>query len=168
MVFHWSLSDSKVPQVSSTLLTILADLDNAIVWMVSTRPVIFKFSSPSTNHLVTVPSATITLSFSTGFSILLQTPGTLLLLFLLLLRVFNISVSWWSFIEVSRTLLSIPVDLSNAIVSMVSICPVISKFFFPFINLSVTGPSPFINLSVTVPRALITLGINVNFMFHIF
>ena len=35
MVFHWSLSDSMSPQVSRTLLSIL---NNAVVWMVSTRP----------------------------------------------------------------------------------------------------------------------------------
>ena len=31
MVFHWSLSDSKSPQISRTLLSILADLNNAVV-----------------------------------------------------------------------------------------------------------------------------------------
>ena len=50
---HRSLSDSKSPQVSRTLLRILADLNNAVVWMVSTRPLIFKSSSPCTNPLVT-------------------------------------------------------------------------------------------------------------------
>ena len=34
-VFHWSLSDSKSPQVSRTLLCILAVLNNVVVWMVS-------------------------------------------------------------------------------------------------------------------------------------
>ena len=43
MVFHWSLSDSKSPQFSRTLLSILADLNNAVVWMVSTCPL---FLSP--------------------------------------------------------------------------------------------------------------------------
>ena len=38
MVFHWSLSDSKSPHVSRTLLSILAILNNVVVWMVSTRP----------------------------------------------------------------------------------------------------------------------------------
>ena len=42
MVFHWSVSDSKSPQVSRTLLSIRADLNNAVVWMVSTHPLIFK------------------------------------------------------------------------------------------------------------------------------
>ena len=49
MVYHWSLSDSKSPQVSKTLLSILVVLNNAIIWMVSTRPVISKSSSPCTN-----------------------------------------------------------------------------------------------------------------------
>ena len=34
MVFHWSLSDSKSPQISRTLLSILAVLNNAVVCMV--------------------------------------------------------------------------------------------------------------------------------------
>ena len=37
VIFHWSLSDNKSPQVSSILLSILADLNNAVVWMVSTH-----------------------------------------------------------------------------------------------------------------------------------
>ena len=40
----FSLS-SKYPQVSRTLLSILADLKNAVVWMVSTCPLISKSSS---------------------------------------------------------------------------------------------------------------------------
>ena len=61
MVFHWSLSDSKSPQVSTTFLNILADLNNAIVWMVSTRPLISKSSSPFINPLMAVPRAPITI-----------------------------------------------------------------------------------------------------------
>ena len=38
MVFHWSLSDTKSPQVSRILLSILADLNKDVVWMVSNRP----------------------------------------------------------------------------------------------------------------------------------
>ena len=60
MVFHWSLSDSKSPQVSTTLLSILAVLNNAVVWMVSTRLPTSKFSSPFSNPLVTVSNALIT------------------------------------------------------------------------------------------------------------
>ena len=61
MVFHWNLSDSKSPQVSRTLLSILAVLNNAVVWMVSTRPQTSKSSSPFSNPLVTVPNAPITI-----------------------------------------------------------------------------------------------------------
>ena len=61
MVFHWSLSDGKSPQVSRTLLSILAVLNNIVVWMVSTRPLTSKSSSPFSNPLVTVPNAPITI-----------------------------------------------------------------------------------------------------------
>ena len=98
MVFHWSLRDSKSPQVSRTLLSILAVLNNAVVWMVSTRPPTSKSSSPFSNPLVTVPNAPITIGiiitymfhsffnslarsrylsfFSHSFSFILWPPGT--------------------------------------------------------------------------------------------
>ena len=60
-VFHWSLSDSKSLQVSRTLLSILGVLNNAVVWMVSTRPLTSKSSSSLNNPLVTVPKAPITI-----------------------------------------------------------------------------------------------------------
>ena len=53
MVFHWSLTDSKSPQVSRTLLSILAVLNNVVVWMVPTRPPTSKSSNPFSNPLVT-------------------------------------------------------------------------------------------------------------------
>ena len=49
------------PQVLRTLLSILADLNNAVVWTVTTRLVISKSSGPCTNPLVTVPRAPITI-----------------------------------------------------------------------------------------------------------
>ena len=61
MVFHGSLSNSKSPQVTRTLLSILAVLNNAVVWMVSTRPLTSKSSSPFSFPLVTVPNAAITI-----------------------------------------------------------------------------------------------------------
>ena len=64
MVFHWSLRDSKSPQVSRRILSILAVLNNVIVWMVSNRLPTSKSSSPFSNPLVTVPNAPITLGIS--------------------------------------------------------------------------------------------------------
>ena len=54
MLFHWRLSDSKSPQVSRSLLSILAVFKNAVVWMVSTRSPTSKSSRPFNNPLVTV------------------------------------------------------------------------------------------------------------------
>ena len=59
MVFHWRLRNNKSPQVSRTLLSILVDLNNSVVWMVATRPLISKSSSPCTDPLVTIPDAII-------------------------------------------------------------------------------------------------------------
>ena len=56
MVFYWSLRDSESPEISRTILSFLADLNSAVVWMVSIRPLISKSSSPCTKSLVTVPS----------------------------------------------------------------------------------------------------------------
>ena len=67
MVSHWGLSDCKFPQVSRTFLSILADLNNAIIWVVSTRPVISKLSSPCTNPLMTVPTTPITIGIIVTF-----------------------------------------------------------------------------------------------------
>ena len=55
MVFHWRLSDSKSPQVSRTLLSILAVFNNAVVWIVSSRSPTSKSSRPFNNPLVTLP-----------------------------------------------------------------------------------------------------------------
>ena len=48
MVVHWSLSDIKFPQISRTLLSILADLNNAVVW----SPLILLFPSPPVPLLI--------------------------------------------------------------------------------------------------------------------
>ena len=60
MVSHWSLSDSKSPQVFRTLLGILAVLSNALIRIVSTRPPTSKSFRPFNNPLVIVPKAPIT------------------------------------------------------------------------------------------------------------
>ena len=66
MFVHRSLSESNSPQVSRTLLSILSDFNNAVVWMVSNQP-ISNSSSPCTNPLVTVPSALITIGITITF-----------------------------------------------------------------------------------------------------
>ena len=55
------------PQVSRTVHTILIDLNNAVVLMVSTRPLISKSCNPFTNHLVTVPKEPITIGIIITF-----------------------------------------------------------------------------------------------------
>ena len=67
MVFHWSLCDSKFPQVSRTLLSILADLNNVVEWIVSTRPLISKSSSPFNYPLVTGPKVRTTIGIIVTF-----------------------------------------------------------------------------------------------------
>ena len=67
MVFHCSLSDSKSPQVSRTLLSILAILNNVVIWMVFTRSPTSKSSSLFSNPLVIVPNAPITIGIIVTF-----------------------------------------------------------------------------------------------------
>ena len=115
MVFHWSLSDSKSPQVSRTRLRILAVLSNAVVWIVSVCPPISKSSRPFNNPLVIVPNAPITIGtivtfmFHSFFNSLARSRYLLLLLLLFLLlfyslHAFHTSVSWLSFTGVSSNL----------------------------------------------------------------
>ena len=67
MVFHWRLSDSKAPQVSRTLLSILAVFTNSVVWIVSTRPPTSKSSRSFNNPLVAVPKAPIAIGIIVTF-----------------------------------------------------------------------------------------------------
>ena len=67
VVFQWSLRDNKSPQISRTHFSILADLNNEVVWMVSANLLISKSSSPCTNPLVTVPRAPITIGITVTF-----------------------------------------------------------------------------------------------------
>ena len=67
MVFYWRLSDWKVPQVSRTLLNILAVFNNTVVGIISTRLPTFKYSMPFNNPLVTVPKAPITIGIIVTF-----------------------------------------------------------------------------------------------------
>ena len=67
MVFHRSMSDNKSSQVSRTLLSILADLSNTVIWIVSTRRLISNSPSAFTNPLVTLPRAPITSGITVTF-----------------------------------------------------------------------------------------------------
>ena len=102
MVFHWSLRDSKSPQISRTLLSIRAVLNNAVVWMVSTRP-------PTSNLLLLL----------------------FLLLNQHYLMVFHWSLTDRKSSQIFGTLLSISTDLNNAVVWMVSNRPLVSKSSSP-------------------------------------
>ena len=65
--FSWSLCDNKSLQVSTTLLSILADLYTAEIWMITTCPQISKSARPSTNHLGIVPSPPNTIGITVTF-----------------------------------------------------------------------------------------------------
>ena len=67
MVFHWRLIDRKYLQVTRTLLNILANLNNAVIWMVSIRPLIFKSSILIISPLVSVQSEEITIGITITF-----------------------------------------------------------------------------------------------------
>ena len=67
MVFHWSLSDSKSPQISRTILSILIDLYSGVVRMFFTRLLIAKSSSFFTRPLGIVPSAPITIGITGAY-----------------------------------------------------------------------------------------------------
>ena len=57
--FYWILSNSKSAHVSRTLLSILADLKNAVVGIVTASSSISKLTSPFKLSLGIVPSALI-------------------------------------------------------------------------------------------------------------
>ena len=138
MVFDWSLSDSKSPQVSRTLLSILAVLNNAIFWKVSTRPPTSKSSSPFSNPLVTVPNAPITIGiivtcmFDSFFNSLAR--SRYYYYYYYYLCVFCTSISIWSFtrvvvvFQVSRTLHSILADINYVKVSLMGLKITLTAF----------------------------------------
>ena len=76
LFFHWGLSDSKSHQVSRTLLSILVDFNNTLVWMVFIRPPISKFSRPFSKSLGNVESMSITTSITFMFHSFLNSRAT--------------------------------------------------------------------------------------------
>ena len=67
VVFHWTLSDCKSPLVSRTLLSILANLNIAVFWMVSVFPLVSNSSRLSSKSFGTPPCALITISITVIF-----------------------------------------------------------------------------------------------------
>ena len=67
MVFLQSLKDTSLLKPPGLFFSILADLNNSIVWIVSTRPLISKSPSPCTNPLLTVLRAPITVGVTVSF-----------------------------------------------------------------------------------------------------
>ena len=63
MVSHWSLSDSKLPQIFGRLFSILAKLNYPQIWMFFTCP-IFKSSSPLFKRLGMIPIVPITIGLT--------------------------------------------------------------------------------------------------------
>ena len=143
-VFHWSLSDCKSSQVSKTLLSIRIVLNNAVIWMVASRPQNSWSFSLFNNPLVTVSKQLLKLSpsfFIIFFSIPQQGRRNysfhiLSVLFcgqlgseffpIALAVDFHWSMSDSMSLQVSWKFLSLMADLNNSIVWMVSIRPLIS------------------------------------------
>ena len=67
MGFYRSLTDSTDSQVSRSVLSILADLNNAVDWMFSSCPLISKFFRPYINPSVAVPRVPITIGIMVTF-----------------------------------------------------------------------------------------------------
>ena len=68
MIFHWSLNDRKSPQVSRTLWSILPDLINAVVWIVSACPPICRVDLASFPSAPVTNGITVTALFHSFFS----------------------------------------------------------------------------------------------------
>ena len=96
VVFHWSLNDSKSPQVFRTLLSILASLNNTVIWIVAIHPQIFNSSS---FPLGTVPSApiiigiNINLMFHSYLSSLARSKNLSLFLFSLIFILWSVGLA---------------------------------------------------------------------------
>ena len=88
MIFHWSPSDSRTPQVSRTLLSILS---NAVVWMVSiSTPIPNLFTKPLGTISSTLIAIDIIVTFLLhSFQVLWQGPSTCP--FIIIIIVFTIS-----------------------------------------------------------------------------
>ena len=123
MVFDWSLSDSKSPQLSRTFLSNLAVLNNSVVWMVSTRPPI-KSSSPFNDPLVTVTKAPITIGIIVTFMFhsFFQFPSKVEVLILLF--------PFFQLLLLLLLLLSSPLLLLLVVIVLVALCECLCVYVF--------------------------------------
>ena len=64
LVFPWSLSDITSSQISKTRLSILVDVNNAVIWMFFSLPLPFDCSNPVSNRWGNVSSTPITLAMA--------------------------------------------------------------------------------------------------------
>ena len=166
MVSHWRLNDSKLPQVSWTLRSILDVFNNAVVWMVSTRPPTSKSSRLFINPSVTVlktPIANgifVTFMFHSFFQFSSQVE--------VLMSLFKILIFESFFISTTAGILS--QDFQRQQISSCfldhSQCSGCSKKKTALVL--TVSTRPFNNHFVTVPKAPITIDIIVTFMFHRF
>ena len=83
--------ESEWQQVSRTLLSILANISNAVVWRVSAHPLISNFSRPLSNPLGIVPSVPITIGIIATYMFSFLARSKFLSLFL-----FSLIFTEWS------------------------------------------------------------------------
>ena len=137
MVFHCSLSDSKSFQFFRTLLSILTNLKNAVVWMASFFNYYFLMKTCDFTEIQ------VTTSFISPSNVSMQ---CCIIIFSLLksfsyqhkLMRFAVTQTPVKIPQNSKSLLIIPANLNNTVVWMVSSCPLISKPSTSSINHFVT------------------------------
>ena len=120
MVFLWIFRNKKYPKFSWTIHRILADLNNAVIWMVSICPLIFRSFSLFTNLIIIIMMMLFHVSSSHQRK----------------LRGFGLSVSDSKSHQIFWTLLKSLVNLISAMVWMVSILHLIYSFSSIFWKLS--------------------------------
>ena len=141
VVFLWRLSDNKSPQVSRTRLSILADLNKEVAWMLSIHPLIsnsFRLFSKPFRDVISTP---ITFdprlpSFFLSFPFLLFFPlwsvGTVKYTRLQVLSLYNFfKISTWSGLLLGRRR---PVSISKSLrIIMIIIIPLTDFSYQPYL-----------------------------------
>ena len=136
MIFPWSLRDTKSPQISRTLLSIRADLNNSVVIMISARPSISRSSNPLIKPLGIVPRAPIRITIKFMFHSFYYH------YYFTLLRVFQNGVWWCLHIGICVTAI-----LLKSPGLLLAFWPIIKMLYFGWYPLVFLVPSS----SVPVP-----------------